>query len=41
MQTIAEMGRVAVFGRMERFCNEDEAKAAFSSIGEAVLKKMR
>ncbi len=41
MQTIAEMGRVTVFGRMERFCNKDEAKAAFSSIGEAVLKKMR
>ncbi len=41
MQTIAEMGKVTVFGRMERFCELDEAKTAFSSIGEAVLRKMR
>ncbi|MEA2083567.1 MAG: dethiobiotin synthase [Thermodesulfobacteriota bacterium] len=41
MRTIAEMGRITVFGRMERFCDPDEAKAAFSLIGEAVLKEMR
>ncbi|MCK5232683.1 MAG: dethiobiotin synthase [Desulfobulbaceae bacterium] len=40
MRTIAEIGRVTVFGRMERISDLDEAKAAFLPIGEAVLRGM-
>lgn len=40
MRTVEEIGRVTVFGRMDRFSDPDEAKAAFSSIGEAVLREI-